>query len=48
MILIYLAARVGVPVQQYASNYFYKGRKCFFLLFYSSMHPVCTFTKEML
>lgn len=37
-----------VPVQQYASNYFCKGRKCFFLLRYSSMHSLYTFTKEAL
>lgn len=43
--LIYLAARVEVPVQQYASNYFYKGRKCLFLLHYSSMHSVLSVRK---
>ena len=31
VILIYLAARGEVAVQQYASNYFCKGRKCLFL-----------------
>lgn len=43
LVMIYVAARVEVPDQQYASNYFYKGRKCLFLLHCITL---CTVSKE--